>query len=292
MNFAQTELITKGRWLKTLRLRNEWYDFVTQPEQFVRELKESKPRADLFTFLGEIPDRDTAKYPFFHEWETIAVLPITTYEHWWKNQINDKTRNMARKPGKKGVEIRLVEFSDDLVRGIMGINNDCPMRQGRPFWHYGADFETTKRVNISYLETSQFVGAYLGDELIGYIKLVFGDRKASLMQILAKISQRDKAPTNGLMAKAVEICAARNIPHLHYALFSRRGLGEFKMNHAMEPWRVARYFLPLNAKGSIALKLNLQHKWSDYLPGEWVDKLVDLRVKWYGNRVKDKAPPE
>lgn len=276
--------------VKTCRLYNEYYDYVTKPDEFIAEARKANLGCDLLTFLGEMRP-EAPEYPYYHEFETIAILNITTYDHWWKNQISDKTRNMARKAVKKGIELRVEPFSDEFVRGIMGINNDCPMRQGRPFWHYNADFETTKRVNGTFADTSKFVGAYLGTEMVGYIKLVIGDRKASLMQILSKISQRDKAPTNALMAKAVEICAEMGIPRLHYALWSRRGLGDFKKNHGMEPLDVPRYFVPLNTKGKVILKLKMHRNFRDLLPGKWVDAYVDFRAKWYASKLKQTDQP-
>ena len=32
-----------------------------------------------------------------------------------------------------------------LVNGIIGIFNQSPVRRGKPFWHYGKDFDTVKK---------------------------------------------------------------------------------------------------------------------------------------------------
>jgi hypothetical protein len=273
------EVVVSGRFLRTVRLKAEYYEWVDDPHGFVAEAKAGRVRADLFTFLQGVSDR-SPRYDFHLEWESVAVLPITKYEDWWKKQINDKTRNMIRKAQKSGVEVRAVEFTDDLVKGIVEIYNESPLRQGKPFRHYGKDFETVKRDHISYLEKSDFIGSFYKDELIGFVKLVHGKGVSSLMQIISKISHRDKAPTNALIAKAVEICAERGVSYLHYGIWSRRSLGDFKKHHAFERFDLPRYFVPLNLKGKLILQLRLHRKLSDRLPESWLNFMTDLRSKW------------
>jgi hypothetical protein len=114
------------------------------------------------------------------------------------------------------VVVRSVPFTDDLVAGIVDIYNETPIRQGRPFWHYGKTFEAVKQMNATYLERSGFLGAFLGDELIGFLKIVYVNRVARLMQIVAKDAHRDKRPMNALIAKAVELCETKNCTDLVY----------------------------------------------------------------------------
>ena len=279
------DLDISGRFFKMAKLHNEYYDYLSDPAGFIAKMRNSGAKIDLFTFVSEIPDR-SPRYDFHHEHDSIAVIPLTTYENWWKHQISDKTRNMARKAAKKGVEVKVVKFDDDFVRGIMGINDESPIRQGKPYWHYREDFATVKRLNITFVEQSDFIGAYLGTELIGYIKLVKGNGKASIMQILSKIAHRDKAPNNALMAKAVEICTEKKIPHLHYAYWSRRGLGEFKINHGFERLEIPRYYVPLSGKGAVILKCRLHHKLKERVPDKWMDFYTHWRAKYLSLKYK------
>jgi hypothetical protein len=283
MIVGNTELVIRGRYFRTAKLRNEYYDFVTSPDDVIVKLRHAEAKIDLFTFVSEIHDQ-SPKCNHYHECDSIAVIPLSTYEHWWKNQISDKTRNMARKAAKKGVEIRVVKFDDEFVRGIMAINDESPVRQGKPYWHYREEFATVKRNNISFVEQSDFIGAFLGNELIGYIKLVRGNAKASIMQILSKIAHRDKAPNNALMAKAVEICTESKIPYLHYAYWSRGGLGDFKMNHGFDRFDIPRYYVPLTRKGALILKCRLHRKLRDRIPAKWIDVFTHWRGKYYSFR--------
>src|ERR1039457_233489 len=220
------EVGVRGRLVRIAGLKAELYEHLADPQDFIGRLKTAGIPADLFTFVQTVSDR-TPHYNYHLGWESIAVMNITTYDNWWKKQISAKTRNMIRKAEKSGVEVRTVEFGDELVRGIQKIYNESPLRQGKRFWHYGKDLETLKRDHVSYIERSDFIGAFLQNELIGFIKLVHGDGLSHLMQIISMTAHRDKAPTNALIARAVEICAQRNVTHLHYGMWSRRGLGEF-----------------------------------------------------------------
>jgi hypothetical protein len=280
MLIDQLDVDVKGRLFKMAKLHNEYYEYLGgDPTAFIAKLKNSRSGADIFTFIPEIHNR-SQRQDYYFEHDHIAVIPLTTYENWWKNQISDKTRNMARKAAKKGLEIKVVPFDDDFVRGIQGINDESPIRQGKPYWHYRKDFETVKRDNVTFAERSEFIGAYLGTELVGYIKLVKGNGKASLMQILSKIAHRDKAPNNALMAKAVEICTEQKIPALHYAFWSRRGLGDFKINHGFQCLDIPRFYVPLTAKGAFILKCRLHRKLKERIPETWMDIYTGWRAKF------------
>jgi glycosyltransferase involved in cell wall biosynthesis len=273
-----------GRLFRIARVLAEGYEFVDDPETFVKHLKQSGLQADMFTFLQRIPDTEPKYTGYYLDREALAVLPIDTYEKWWKFQLKDKTRNMVRKAQKKGVDIRSAEFGSKFVEGIVAIYNECRVRQGKPFKHFGKDFETAWNDNISFSDRSEFIGAYYGEELIGFAKLVYQGEFASLMQIISKISHRDKAPTNGLIAKAVERCAESGISYLQYGSWSRGSIGDFKVHHGFGRFAIPRYYAPLNTKGRMMLVLGCQRSLRDRLPESTLDYVAKLRAKWYGFR--------
>src|SRR6267378_1965290 len=167
-------VIRTGKWVRVAKIKDEGVieeDLVKDPKSFVLRLANGALKADIFTFSQTLPEvAPKFKYPF--EWDNIAAIPVTTFDNWWKKQIKDKTRNMVRKAQKCGVSTRMVVFDDDLVKKIMEIYNETPIRQGRKFWHYGKDFETVKHELSTYLDRGHFIGAYLDEELIGFMKLV------------------------------------------------------------------------------------------------------------------------
>jgi len=278
-------IVTEGRLFKTALVRDEPYDCVAEPNGFIEKLKKARLGADLFTFTQEIGDNGP-KHDFHRGWERLAVLPITTYADWFEKQIGFKPRNKIRKAQKAGVNLRPMEFNDECIRGIMGIYNESPLVQGKPNWHYGKDFETMKKMLGTFPDRSEFVGAFYKDEMIGFIKLVRGRQFAGLMHILSKNAHRDKAPTNALIAKAVEICAGRKLPYLQYGIWSRRGLGDFKTANCFECLEVPRFFVPLNLKGRLMLKFGLHRKFREYVPHQWWDTAVVVRNKWNNYRYR------
>jgi hypothetical protein len=247
-------------------------------------------RIDLFTFLQKLP-QTTPQYDYPMEWDNLAVLPVSTFDHWWTEQLNNKTRNMVRRAEKKGVVVREVPFDDELVRGITAIYNEVPNRQGKPFPHYGKDFETVKRISATFPEQSTFIGAYLEGELIGFVKLV-ADRdrgQASLMHIVSMYQHRDKAPTNALIAQAVRSCADRRIPYLVYSNFAygkkqRDTLSDFKEYNGFQRVDLPRYYVPLSFAGRAALRLQLHRRLADRIPESVQEKIRTLRSQWYARQ--------
>ncbi len=287
INIEGKDVSVSGIFPRVARLRSEHHEYVEEPRMFLSDLKGSG--VDVFSFLQQIatPDREYG-YPSLPE--KIAVLRIDTYENWWKRQVNDKTRNVVRKAGKKGVTIQPVEFSDELARGIHAIYNESPLIQGRPSKHYGKDFETLKRAHSSFMDRSLFISAIFERGVIGFIKMILhpNRKSASIMQIISLVAHRDKSPTNALLAKAIEICAERGIVQLQYGVWSRRSLGDFKKHHGFELVEIPRYYVPLNWRGRLALGLGLHRKLTELVPGNWQDVYANLRARWFLYRYRSR----
>lgn len=275
--------MVEGRLLKTLRLEEEWFDDVTDPDAFVAAVRASGVRADLVSFWQRVPD-STPKFTYFSESEDLAVLPVESFDDWWNNRIKSRTRGLIRKTEKMGVTIRETQFDDEFVRGMVEIFNETPVRQGRPFWHYGKNFETVKREFSRFLFREDIIGAYHQGKLIGFVMLCNAGQYTYLGQILSKIEHRDKAPNNSLIAKAIEITARRKIPYIVYNYWNETGLTEFKRRNGFEKRVFPRYYLPLNAKGRIALNLGAHRSLSNILPRTLVVKLKQLRAAYYSRK--------
>jgi hypothetical protein len=279
-----------GRLLRIARLAADSYKFIKDPEPVIANLKKAQTRADLFTFMQRLPETEP-KYKYLMEWDNFAALPVSTFDHWWNEQLGFKARNKAKQAEKKGVTLREVPFNDALVKGIWEIYNECPVRQGRPFSHYGKDIETVRKEEATYLDSSVFIGAFLGDAMIGFIKLVADETgtQAGLMNIVSMIQHRDKSPTNALVAEAVRSCAERRISYLVYSNFAygkKRpdSVAEFKERNGFQHINVPRYYVPLNPIGWAALRLGLHHRFVDHFPEPWVAKVREFRNAWYNRK--------
>jgi len=272
--------VTSGSFLRTATLKNEWQEDLADPEGVIRALQAARARIDLLKFWQRIPETE-AKFHYYKEWRDIAAIPITSHKHWWEKQISPKVRNKVRKAQKLGVTFEQVALDDQFVEGVVAIYNQSPIRRGKRFWHYGKDFATVKKGLARDLQDSVFVAAHYEKSLIGFIKFNVFDRYAMVTQILDLMSLRDKAPVNGMIAKSVEICAERGIPYLAYTVWRRGDQGHFQKSNGFVKIPVPEYFVPLSAKGRIALGLGFHNGFKAALP-EWaMVRLLALRSKWY-----------
>ena len=228
-------------------------------------------------------------------WDNVAALHILSFKDWWEKRLSQDTRRNVRLAAKRGVVVKSVPFDDDFVEGIRGIYDESPIRQGRPFWHYGKDHETVKRDNASFVSRSEYIGAFVGKELIGFLKMVYLDKSANIMQILSKAAHYDKRPMNALINKAVEVCDAKAIPYLVYCKYSYHGsyendLAEFKRRNGFEKVLVPQYFVPLTLWGRIAVSMNLQLGATQMLPDKLVARLLRWRTSYYQRRTRARTP--
>ncbi len=281
-------IIVTGKWLATASVMDEELvegAAVSDPHRFLAELEESDARADIFVFAQTL-SQNTPRHEYNFDWDNAAVVPITTYKDWWERRLPQETRRNVKRAAKLGVVVRVTPFNDELVHGIVSIYNETPIRQGRRFWHYGKDFEEVKAETATYLDRSEFIGAYLGEELIGFIKLVYVDQSASILHILSKNQHTDKRPTNALIAKAVEICANRRLSYLVYCKYvygknDDSPLTEFKRRNGFEQLRYPRYYVPLTLKGKVAVRFGLHRGFTNILPkGLWV-ALLGIRRRYF-----------
>lgn len=290
MQICGKDVQIDGKLIRIAHLDGEGYQFLNDPKAALEAVRRSGSRVDLFTFVQKLSDT-SPKYSYPMEWDNMAVLPVSTFEHWMTKQIDFKVRNKVRKAAKNGVVVREVPFDDALIQGIHTIYSESPIRQGKRFWHYRKDIETLRTMKATFLDRSIFIGAFLENDLIGFIKLVTNEDRsqAGLMHIVSMMRHRDKAPTNALIAQAIRSCAERGISHLWYANFSygkKRpdSLADFKRHNGFEKVDLPRYYIPLTFVGRIALRLGLHHKTADWIPEPIAASYRRLRKIWYARK--------
>src|SRR5271157_1940850 len=223
LNVGGTTIIVRGKHLKVAIVNNEnWLDAeVANPELCVIALQRRDStlfRADIFTF-AQIPPATIPKYKYALEWESIAAVRTTSFNDWWV-KLPQESRKNVRRSEKRGVVINVSKLDDDLVRAIVELNNDSSLRQGVPFAHYGKSVDQVKKDQSTFLDRSDFITAYYGNELIGFMKIVYRGESASILQFLPKASHSDKRPANALLAKAVELCETKGVSYLTYGMLN------------------------------------------------------------------------
>jgi len=294
VNVCGREIKISGNLIRIARVHGDKYKFIDDPVPVIEGLRNLSERIDLFTFVPRLPPRPEL-LPYAMEWDNLATLPLTTFDHWWTQQIDNKTRNMVRKAEKNGVTAREVPFNDALVQAIWKIYNEAPIRQGKPFPHYGKELRTVYREEATHLDNSVFIGAFLEDEIIGFVKLVidYSGAQAGIMNFVSLLKHREKAPTNELIAEAVRSSVSRGVSYLTYSGFSygkkqRDSLSDFKKNNGFQKVDLPRYYVPFTTMGRLAFGLGLLHGLSGYVPEFTAAWLRNLRKVWY-NRKRQSA---
>ena len=282
-------LVVTGRWIKVAVIHDEaWLATeLEDPELCVKKLKEQKShglRADIFAFSQNLP-ATVPKHKYHLEWDSLAVTRTTSFKEWWE-KLPQETRKNVRRSQKRGVVVALKEFDDDLIREIVELNNDAPVRQRIPNSQYGKTVDQVKKDHSSFLDRSDFICAYLGSELIGFLKLVHKGEVASILNLSPSASHQDKRPANALIAKAVERCETKGVSYLTYGMFNygnkrNSPLREFKIRNGFEEVLTPRFYVPLTRWGNLCVKMKIHRGLLGILP-RWVITIgVTVRAYCY-----------
>jgi len=290
--YDRTVVVT-GKWIRTAQVKDE--DVVEgvaveDCDSFITKLKESKLKADVFTF-AQRPPETAPKYDYHWEWDNWAAIATTSFKDWWE-KLPQESRKNVRRAAKRGVAVKVTPFHDDLVNAVHKIYNSIPVRDGRPFWHFGKDVETVRRELATYLNRSEFIGAYWNEELIGFLKMVYVDHVATVFHIISMDEHYDKRPQNALIAKAAEVCEQKAISHLIYTKFvygnkRQSSLLEFKRRNGFEQVNFPRYYVPLTLRGDAFVRLRLYRGFSGLIPEPILEPILSLRA-WYYKRLSTK----
>lgn len=277
-------VMARGRWAKIISIQDE--ELLPGPPildlpDFITKLKASPLKGDWLTFSQKFTDT-RPHFPYHYEFDNVAAIPLTTYDDWWERQVSHDLRKDIKRAEKRGVVVQTVDLNDDLVKGISTIYDETPIRQGRAFWHYRKPLPLVKLKNSSYLERSQFLGAFCSGSLIGFIKIVYVDDTARMMQILSMDAHQDKRPTNALIAKAVEEACRKGCQYLTYGRYTygnkrNSSIVQFKRRNGFEEILFPRYYIPLSFRGAVLIGLGLQSGLKRFIPERVMNLLLGAR---------------
>ena len=249
-------------------------DFIPD-KRFLEKLAERG--FDIFTFLERkwcCPINNPSE-TWIRTDDNAAILNVINYNDWLE-RVGKKTRNMVRKAEKSGVITRIIEINDRVIEGIWKIYNETPIRQERAFPHYGKSLQTVRELISAYANYT-YIGAFIDEELAGFIQLDIGDRIAIISQILSLQRHSDKAVNNSLIAKAVEVCAEKKCGWLMYGRIGNHpSLDRFKENNGFTKFLLTRFYVPVTRKGRIALRLRLHRQIKDILPQRTKSFLIPI----------------
>lgn len=271
-------IIVEGRLIRMAHLKDEYETEICDPESFIKEVHNSGCRADIFTFWDRVPTHTS--HPYLCQKQTQALLPVDSYELWWKS-LDRRIRKIVRRSIKLGVEVRVVGLDDELLRGIKKIFDETPIKRNRPFWHYNRSIEDLRAALEQDLQTSEFIVAFYRGECIGFIKMIYRDKFADPVLFISKMEHLDKCPNNLLIARAVERCEAKNLPFIHYSDWRLGTHGDFLRRNGFKKFDVNRYYVPLTMRGKILLCLGAHKRVWDRLPEKVKIAILGARGRWY-----------
>jgi hypothetical protein len=274
-------IVLKPGFARIASIKDEWRFDIKDPERIVSEITHSDLGASLFTFSQRLPLTE----PLFghpRKWENLAALPISSYEEWWQTFASQAARNKIRKARRMGVEVRVVEYDEQLVRGIESIYNESPIRQGKRFAHYKKDFGELWRIHETFLDRATFLGAFFRNELIGFVKLVDAGPFIRTMGLISKIAHSAAAPNSALIDAAVALSCQKRTKFLVYGEFDwgkrgGSGLTEFKKGIGFQKVMLPRYYIPLTRVGKLILATGLENGVIEKLPKPVVRSLLEVR---------------
>jgi len=272
------EIAIKGRFPKIAKLRHEWFESLSDPPATIEKLRAVGASADIFTFVPETCE-GWPVYPYYCENTGIAVLKIKDYDNWWDG-LHYKTRNKVRRGRKSGVTLRQAKLDEEFAQGVEAIYNESPIRQGRKFIHYGQTAASIMEELTSFSDRTYLIGAYYGNELIGFMKLIQGNNVLRTVHFIAKLSHREKPVMDALIAEAVALCDKNKTSHLQYGSWADGGIGVFREKHGFVKLEVPRYYVPLNLRGQVLLQAGLHRPVQDRLPKSWRETMMGIRSRW------------
>jgi hypothetical protein len=280
-------VVVTGKWIRTAEVKDEAVVegvLIEDPTAFIAKLKKSDLQADVFTF-AQRPPETTPKHDYHWDWDNWAAIATVCFKDWWEN-LPQVSRKNVRRSARRGVVVKVIPFDDDLVKGVHKIYNSIRVRDGRLFWHYGEDLETVRQGLGTYLDRSEFIGAYWNGELIGFLKMVYVDNMATIFHIISMDEHYDKRPQNVLIAKAAEVCEQKGVSHLIYGKFvygnkRRSSLVEFKRRNGFQQANFARYYIPLTLRGDLFIRLRLYRGFTGLLPEPILHVLLSCRAWFY-----------
>ena len=288
-DYKEKSIIAKGTWLRLAQVLDEaWLDTeLEDPELCAKLLQRQRRgglRADILTFAQKLPVT-IPKYDYYTEWDSIAAVKTTSFREWWDGLPRESRKNV-RRCQKRGVKVFVKPLDDQLIHGIMGVNNESPVRQGIRNRHCGKTFEEVKKDHSSFLDHCDYVCAYAGEDLIGFMSLIYTGEIASILQILTKASHKDKRPANALIAKAVQLCEVKRLSYLTYGMFNygnkkHNSLREFKERNGFSEVLVPRFYVPLTPWGKFCMRAKFHRGLIGILPHKAIMAGVHFRSMCY-----------
>ena len=213
MVVCDKEIKIQGTFVRIARIDGDKYNSPTDPDAMLGSPAKAAGHGSIFSRFcrgSQKPSRSIAtrwsgttwrfcRFRLLKTGGTIKSVPTRAIE---RVKRRKRASCCARCPATKS-----------LFKGICGIYNESPVRQGKSFPHYGMTIERAREYASTYPDRSIYVAAFVGDTMIGFIKLVMDETRttACLVHILSMIQHKDKAPDKRPdRSRGASLCRARD----------------------------------------------------------------------------------
>jgi hypothetical protein len=247
-----------------------------------------RTNADIFSFYERTwcwEDFNDNPWKVFKIKDNVALLSFTTYSDWLAEIINKTHHNPVKRASNKGIKTIEVSRPDEsFAVGVWKIYHETPIRQGRKFYHYDEKLDDVKSAILNKPENYTFIGAYFGEELVGFIELIFGENVTIISQILSLTKHFDKNVNKAMIAKAVQVCEERSVEDDRVIIYGRMGnhpsLDKFKEENGFIKYSINRCYIPLTRKGRLAVQLGFHREVKDVIPNFLKGSVIPI-YNWF-----------
>jgi len=182
LDFRGRSITIKGGLVKLAAIHDEWWleSEIENPEICIKLLKEQKSRklrADVFTFSQKMPG-SAPKYPYASEPESVAAARVANFKEWWE-KLPQESRKNVRRSQKRGVEIRTLEFGDQLIEDPKTKIHRVTIKDPA-----APDPLQTRIIQLAYATPSNIVASVQG-ALTDKRSKVMGDTRTSQLVVVA-----------------------------------------------------------------------------------------------------------
>jgi hypothetical protein len=107
-------IIVRSGLVKTAVVRDEWYRDVEDSQALVKAVRQ-QTKADILTYLQR-PSAARVEHDWYQEKFPVAMLPISSYKHWYEKQIDKSARRAIREPRRPGLKFDLLRLTMSLQK--------------------------------------------------------------------------------------------------------------------------------------------------------------------------------
>lgn len=158
------------------------------------------------------------------------ILPLSTFDDFWKKSMDRKARNQYRKFEKMGGIVRQIN-PGKYSKEIFECNMSKAKRQGRKLPKSYTDYDTMLK---SMMEPA--LGAFIDGKLVGYAFLCVEPGAAKISRFIVHANYQRFCVSEGLMVNSIRYLLSKGIRRVQYGQWGKyhKSLNKFLEHFGFE----------------------------------------------------------